>query len=150
MSPTPDSLATGPDLDRRAVLRLGAMGVVAGVAGTALAGCGSGRSRSSGTDDSASATTSPSEPLDAAAWQQLASRLTGHLVRPGDPTYLVDLQLYDPRYDGVRPAGIAYCASASDIQRCVGFARQHGLAVAARSGGHSYGGYSTTTGWSST
>ena len=132
------------------MLRLGAMGVVAGVAGTTLAGttlagCGSGRSRSSGPDGSATATTS-GEPLDAATWQQLASSLTGHLVRPGDPTYLVDLQLYDPRYDGVRPAGIAYCASAGDVQRCVDFARQHHLAAAARSGGHSYGGYSTTTG----
>jgi FAD/FMN-containing dehydrogenase len=32
------------------------------------------------------------------------------------------------------------------VQRCVGFARDHGITVAARSGGHSYGGYSLTSG----
>jgi FAD/FMN-containing dehydrogenase len=32
------------------------------------------------------------------------------------------------------------------VARSITFAREHGLALAARSGGHSYGGYSTTTG----
>ena len=131
-------------LSRRSVLRLGAMGAVAGLAGPGLAGCGSSRSGSAGPATTVTPTTVA--PLDPAAWQQLATSLNGHLVRPGDPTYLVDLQLYDPRYDGVRPAGIAYCASPADVARCVAFARHHDLALAARSGGHSYGGYSTTTG----
>ena len=41
---------------------------------------------------------------------------------------------------------MAYCASATDIQRCVAFARTHGITPTPRSGGHSYGGYSTGTG----
>lgn len=46
----------------------------------------------------------------------------------------------------VRPAAIAYCATSGDVQRCVEFARGHDVAFAARSGGHSYAGYSTTNG----
>jgi hypothetical protein len=138
---------TSPRLDRRSVLRLGALGAVAGLSASGLAACGSGRSSSTSTGSpSSGAGAATTEPLDAAAWAQLGSTLSGHLVRPDDPGYLSALQLYDPRYDDVRPAGIAYCASSSDVQRCLAFARQHQLPNAARSGGHSYGGYSTTTG----
>ncbi|HXW81431.1 MAG TPA: FAD-binding oxidoreductase [Acidimicrobiales bacterium] len=65
---------------------------------------------------------------------------------PGSPTYPVDLQLYDPVYDSTQPAGIAYCANASDVARSLAFAREHGLPLTARSGGHSYAGYSTSAG----
>jgi FAD binding domain/Berberine and berberine like len=136
----------GPELDRRTVLRLGAIGALGAMAGggaLGLTGCGSDRGRGAATTTEVATTT---EPLDDAAWRQLAASLTGSLVRPGDASYLSDLQLYDPRYDSVRPAGIAYCASAADVQRCVAFASEHHLPIAARSGGHSYGGYSTSTG----
>jgi FAD/FMN-containing dehydrogenase len=76
----------------------------------------------------------------------LAGGLAGHLVRSGDAGYLQSLQLYDSRFDGVRPAGIAYCLSGADVQKSLAFARQYGLPFAVRSGGHSYAGYSTTTG----
>jgi FAD/FMN-containing dehydrogenase len=67
-------------------------------------------------------------------------------LRPGDAGYAGGVQLYDSRYDGVQPAGLATCASTSDVQRCVAFARDHGLAPIPRGGGHSYGGYSTGPG----
>ncbi len=82
----------------------------------------------------------------AADWNALAASLTGRLSRPGNPTYPVDLELYDPVYDNIRPAGIAFCADPSDVARSIAFARAHGLPLAARSGGHSYAGYSTTPG----
>ena len=41
---------------------------------------------------------------------------------------------------------IAQCESPSDVQRCIAFAREHGVEIAARSGGHSYGGYSSCPG----
>jgi FAD/FMN-containing dehydrogenase len=81
-----------------------------------------------------------------ADWSSFGRSLTGRLVRPGDAAYSTALQLYDPRFDSVRPAGIAYCASPSDVQRSVAFARTYALPFAARSGGHSYAGYSTTSG----
>ena len=79
-------------------------------------------------------------------WKAFAAGLTGRLSRPGDPTYAIDKQIYDPVYDTVGPAGIAYCANAGDVARSLAFAREHGLPFTARSGGHSYAGYSTTTG----
>ena len=81
-----------------------------------------------------------------ADWKALAGGLSGRLSRPGNPGYTVDLELYDPRFDGTHPAAIAFCANASDVARSVTFAREHGLALTARSGGHSYAGYSTTSG----
>jgi FAD/FMN-containing dehydrogenase len=84
--------------------------------------------------------------VDDATWSAFGRSLSGRLVRPGSPEYPTGVQLYDSRFDSVRPMGIAYCASVADVQRSVSFAREHDLAFAARSGGHSYGGYSTSTG----
>jgi FAD/FMN-containing dehydrogenase len=85
-------------------------------------------------------------PATEADWGALAASLEGHLVRPGASEYALAHQLYDPRFDDVRPQGIAYCASEADVQRCIAFARAHALAFTARCGGHSYAGYSTCTG----
>ena len=68
------------------------------------------------------------------------------VVQARHPAYPVDLELYDPVYDSISRTGIAYCANASDVARSLSFAREHGLPLAPRSGGHSYAGYSTTTG----
>ncbi|EWM11355.1 FAD-binding oxidoreductase [Kutzneria sp. 744] len=76
----------------------------------------------------------------------LARALTGRLVTPSDAEYarakLAFLALYDDR----RPAAIAWCETEADVQRCVEFAATQGIPVAARSGGHSYAGYSTPDG----
>ena len=79
-------------------------------------------------------------------WSALARKLSGRLSVPGGATYGVDHQLYDPLFDSVRPAAIAFCATEDDVARSVDFAREQGLPLAARSGRHSYAGYSTTTG----
>ena len=120
----------------------------AGAASAALVGCGdtSGRgSRSSKTTTAPSATSSTA-PLGAGAWSALASSLSGHLVLPSSPGYATARLVYDPRFDDVNPAAVAFCASAADVQRCVHFARSHGIRPIPRCGGHSYGGYSTGTG----
>jgi hypothetical protein len=75
----------------------------------------------------------------------LAGQLTGTVVQPGDASYGADTALYNEVYTP-NPAAVALCATPSDVQRCVAFARQHGVALAARSGGHSYGGYSSCPG----
>jgi FAD/FMN-containing dehydrogenase len=79
-------------------------------------------------------------------WAALSHDLSGHLVRPGDASYNADKRLYDPRFDGLNPAGIAYCHSVGDVATCLAFVRKFGIPVAARSGGHSYAGWSSTTG----
>jgi FAD/FMN-containing dehydrogenase len=120
------------DQGRRAFLRWAA---AAGGAGL-LASC----SRGSGTT---AATTRSPAPAD---WTALARDLSGPLVRPGDAAYTVSKRLFDPRFDSLRPAGIAYCRNPHDVATCLAFVRKFGVRVAARSGGHSYAGWSSTSG----
>ncbi|MGH9074389.1 MAG: FAD-binding oxidoreductase, partial [Acidimicrobiales bacterium] len=79
-------------------------------------------------------------------WAALARSLTGKLVLPAGASYATDKQEYNPRFDGTNPAAIAYCQTAADVQRCVAFAHRHGVEPVARSGGHSFAGYSTGSG----
>src|SRR5205807_1563650 len=55
-------------------------------------------------------------------------------------------QLFDPRFDHILPAAIAYCTSAADVQASLAFARRFSLPFTTRAGGHSYAGYSTNSG----
>ncbi len=81
-----------------------------------------------------------------ADWTALARDLSGPLVRPGEASYPVAKRLFDPRFDSVNPAGVAYCRTAHDVAACLAFVRKFGIPVAARSGGHSYAGWSSTKG----
>jgi FAD/FMN-containing dehydrogenase len=87
-----------------------------------------------------------SGPAKTADWAALARDLAGSLVRPGEAGYTTAKLLFDPRFDGLHPAGIAYCATPQDVATGLTFARRHGLPVAARCGGHSYAGWSSTSG----
>ena len=129
---------------RRRFLR-GAGLVASGAASAALVGCADSAPRGSSRTTSG-APTFTTTPLDAAAWSTLSSSLSGRLVLPSSPSYASARLLYDPRFDDINPAAVALCASAGDVQRCVEFARHHGIPPIPRSGGHSYGGYSTGTG----
>ena len=100
-------------------------------------------SRRSGIRAGGSARTGPS----GADWEALRSALsTRNLIQAGQPSYTVAKELYDPRFDDIMPAGIAYCATALDVSACVAFVRKFAMPVAARSGEHSYAGWSSTTG----
>ncbi|MFE5185143.1 FAD-binding oxidoreductase [Streptomyces sp. NPDC056628] len=77
---------------------------------------------------------------------RLAARLSGRLVLPSDPYYTVARQLELGQFDAVNPQAVAYCRSAEDVSLCVRFAQDHGVRTAVRSGGHNYGGWSTTPG----
>ncbi|WP_214107631.1 FAD-binding oxidoreductase [Acrocarpospora catenulata] len=79
-------------------------------------------------------------------WRALGRGLDGRLVRPSDAVYDRARRLFNPAFDKIRPAGIAYCASPADVAECVSFARRYALPITARSGGHSYAGWSTGTG----
>ena len=82
-----------------------------------------------------------------ADWEALRRALsTHHLVRPGQRSYTTAKELFDPRFDVLHPAGIAYCATPRDVSTCLAFVRKFRLPVAARSGGHSYAGWSSTNG----
>jgi len=81
-----------------------------------------------------------------ADWTALAKDLSGTLVRPTDAAYATAKLLFDPRFDGQKPAGIAYVKSPHDVSTCLAFVRKFAIPVAARSGGHSYAGWSGTSG----
>ena len=105
------------------------------------------RAASAGTSASAHASASANAKASRADWQALRRRLsTDELVLPGQAGYSTARQLFDPRFDAVEPAGIAYCGTPQDVSACLAFVRRFGLPVAARSGGHSYGGWSSSTG----
>ncbi|HVX20113.1 MAG TPA: FAD-binding oxidoreductase [Acidimicrobiales bacterium] len=141
-------------LDRRQFLRrTGAAGAALGSAailGPLAAGCGGAPTTPATTTTGASTTSTPpttgTTPVSPADWSALGASLSGTLVLPSSPTYGVDKEDYNERFDGIDPQAIAYCQSPADVQHCVEFVRRHDLAVAARSGGHSYAGYSLCTG----
>jgi hypothetical protein len=84
-----------------------------------------------------STTTSTSIP-----WQQLARNVSGTLARPGSASYNSLRLVQNPRYDAARPLAVLSVAGAADVATGLSFAREHGIPVAIRSGGHSYPGYS--------
>ncbi|MGH3146528.1 MAG: FAD-binding oxidoreductase [Rubrobacter sp.] len=83
--------------------------------------------------------------LEEAAIRDLEGRLRGGLVRPGDPTYDEARKVWNGSIDR-SPALIARCAGVSDVISAVRFARDAGLLVAVRGGGHSFPGLSVCDG----
>jgi FAD/FMN-containing dehydrogenase len=80
--------------------------------------------------------TTPSAPaLDPVAVEELRSHFRGNLIAPDAPAYEDARRLWNGMVDK-RPALIAQPAGAADVAAAVGFARQLGLEVAVRGGGH--------------
>jgi FAD/FMN-containing dehydrogenase len=67
------------------------------------------------------------------------SKLRGRLIQPSDPEYDQARTIWNAMIDR-RPALIVRCAGAADVRAAVGFARDHGLPLAVRGGGHNIGG----------
>ena len=88
----------------------------------------------------------PASETSRSAQDDLASRLTGHMLRPDDAMYPAAAIINAARYQGTRPEGIAVCAAPEDAAESVSWAREHGVPFAMRSGGHSYAGFSTSDG----
>ncbi|WP_405682967.1 FAD-binding oxidoreductase [Streptomyces sp. NBC_00057] len=80
------------------------------------------------------------------SWALLQKRLSGTLVLPSDAAYAAAKQLSWTEYDTMRPAAVAYCQSDADVSACLKFAQANGIPATARSGGHSFMGFSLTTG----
>ncbi|TCC30109.1 FAD-binding oxidoreductase [Kribbella speibonae] len=146
-------------LDRRTVL-------IAGVAVT-LAGCGDSKDTGSTTSPSQTPSTAPSTttaapttaapttpsgtpstsaPTQTAAgpnWNALAGSLKGRLYLPSTSGYAAAHQLFNPRWDSVRPTAVVKAAGPADVQHAINFARTNKLVLVPKSGGHSYVGAST-------
>lgn len=78
--------------------------------------------------------------------RSLSKELQGAVVGQGDAGYDRARLLYSTRFDGIKPLAVAYCENGNDVSKSILWARRNGIRIAARSGGHSYGGYSTGQG----
>jgi FAD/FMN-containing dehydrogenase len=73
----------------------------------------------------------------------LDRELRGDVVGRGASGYDSARLLRNTRFDGIRPLAVAYCETAEDVARCVRWGTRNRVRLAARSGGHSYAGYSS-------
>jgi len=76
---------------------------------------------------------------------QLRAALNGRLIAPCDAGYDQARTVFYGGFDR-RPAAIARVADAADVSRAVSLAREGGLELAVRSGGHSVAGHSVADG----
>ena len=78
--------------------------------------------------------------------RSLRSALRGAVIARSDPRYASARLAFDGLYDGIHPLAIAQPVDAADVAAVVRWAQRTGVHIVARSGGHSYGGYSSTSG----
>ena len=81
--------------------------------------------------------------VDAVA--QLGAGFSGQLLRSGDAAYDEARRIHNGLVDR-RPALIAQCAGVDDVVAAVRFAREHGVDIAVRGGGHGVAGRATVEG----
>src|SRR5579875_2851826 len=74
---------------------------------------------------------------------RLAEAIRGPVLTRGSAGFDRFAPVYNERFDSVRPRAIAFVLDAADVAGAIRWARAHGVALRARSGGHSYAGYST-------
>ncbi len=77
--------------------------------------------------------------LEESAVAGLQAGLRGELIQPGDEGYETARKVYNAMIDK-RPALIARCTDVADVIAAVNFAREQGLTLAIRGGGHNGGG----------
>jgi FAD/FMN-containing dehydrogenase len=69
----------------------------------------------------------------------------GELLRDGDPGYDEARRVFNAAIDR-KPALVARCTGVADVIAAIGFAREHGLPVSVRGGGHSVAGHAIVDG----
>jgi FAD/FMN-containing dehydrogenase len=83
--------------------------------------------------------------LDAEAVQAFAMGVRGPVLQPGDPGYDDARAIWNGLIDR-RPALIVQCTGAADVVDAVNFARDHGLVLSVRGGGHNVAGNAVNVG----
>jgi FAD/FMN-containing dehydrogenase len=78
--------------------------------------------------------------------ERLRQEVTGQVIAPDDAGYDDARELFVPTFDTARPAVIVQVADAGDVATVLSAARETGVELAVRSGGHSAAGHSTTDG----
>ena len=83
--------------------------------------------------------------LPGSAIEAFAAGLRGEVLLAGSQDYDRARRVWNAAFDK-KPAIIARCTGASDVQQAVNFAREHQLLTAVRAGGHSFSGKSSCDG----
>jgi FAD/FMN-containing dehydrogenase len=83
--------------------------------------------------------------LDAEAVAGLSERVRGPVLTPGDPGYDEARELWNALIDR-RPALIVQCSGAADVVDAVNFARDQGLVLSIKAGGHNVAGNAVNDG----
>jgi hypothetical protein len=83
--------------------------------------------------------------LERSALEELRASLRGPLLLPGQPGYDDARRVLNASIDR-HPALVVQPTGAADVRTAVNFARQYGLLLAVKCGGHSFGGKSTCDG----
>jgi FAD/FMN-containing dehydrogenase len=78
--------------------------------------------------------------------RSLTAAVRGPVITRASTSYDSARLIFDSLYDGVRPLAIVRPFDARDVGAVVRWSAKTGVPIVARSGGHSYGGYSTTSG----
>ncbi len=77
--------------------------------------------------------------LPSEALEDLRGRFAGNLVGPADPAYEEERKVHNGAIDR-RPALVAVCRGTADVVDALAFAREHGLPISVRGGGHNVAG----------
>src|SRR5437899_1959877 len=80
--------------------------------------------------------------LDGAAVEELTAAVAGPVVRSDSPDYDAARAVWNGSFDR-RPALVVRATGAADVVATVNFARENGVLLAVRGGGHSVPGHST-------
>lgn len=84
--------------------------------------------------------------VPSADWADLSAATRGRLLLPNSPDYPTARLGWNTLYDNVFPQAVLLAADARDVQQAVRFCSAHGLQPTARSGGHSFQGFSSSRG----
>jgi FAD/FMN-containing dehydrogenase len=84
-------------------------------------------------------------PAPSAEAEALRSVVRGEVLTPDDPGYRAVRSTFNAMHDA-QPGLVVSCAGTADVVDAVNFARERGLPVAVRGGGHSVAGLSTIDG----
>lgn len=90
--------------------------------------------------------TSTSSKTAAADWSGLQKLVKGRVFLPGSPGFRVNSELDNKRYRDRRPAAVFSANGLEDVRTAIRWARDHGIDLVTRTGGHSFAGYSVNDG----
>jgi FAD/FMN-containing dehydrogenase len=120
---------------------------IAAAVTTSLSACGA-RQQASDPGPMISAMSMDGEELsiESAVVEELRGSLEGRLFLQADEGYDAAKLVWNGMFDHKRPAMVAQCTSNGDVASAVNFARERGLLLSVKCGGHSFPGKSTSDG----